>query len=52
MGKSCGILQHHKTVQDYFRFIPNSNHLGSKIPSYNYRKSQVVSTLVALWQRI
>lgn len=46
VGKYCGILQLHKPVQNCSRFIPNLNHLGIKIPRYNYHNCQVVSTLV------
>lgn len=49
-GKYCGILQLHRPVQNCSHFIQNLNHLGIKIPRYNYHKLQVVSTLVNDWQ--
>lgn len=45
-GKYCGILQLHRPVQNCSHFIQNLNHLGIKIPRYNYHKLQAVSTLV------
>ena len=44
-GKYCGILQLHRPVQNCSHFIQNLNHLGIKIPRYNYHKLQVVITL-------